>query len=93
MAALIAYRHVLRSVRLAFQGDIATLTAARFQARQTFEHNRNLEGEEAKNGISHAEDVARILRENIVQGIAQEQDKQLYSTQHGPCNEWCWIMC
>lgn len=103
--ALAAYRHVLRSAQLAFQGslragfrewiqllarpqtdrglsgDHLVLAAARKQARDTFEQNKTLQqgSEEVENGIKHAEDVARILRENIVQGEAAEKPDH-YST-------------
>ncbi|KAF2009772.1 mitochondrial zinc maintenance protein 1, mitochondrial [Aaosphaeria arxii CBS 175.79] len=68
--ALQAYRHILRSTRVAFQGDFNTLAAARWQARQTFEKNRGLPtgSEELTKQITHAEDVAKFLRANVVQG-------------------------
>jgi len=69
--ALAAYRHLLRSTRIAFQGDLPTLTAARRAARDNFDQNRALaSAEETSKIIQHAEDVAKILRENVVQGKA-----------------------
>jgi complex III assembly factor LYRM7 len=96
--ALAAYRHVLRSTRIAFQGisilsvgdsrnsqvqtgDFNTLIAARGQARHNFEANRGLpEGsEEMSKSITHAEEVAKFLRENVVQGQAMDKDPSSYS--------------
>jgi complex III assembly factor LYRM7 len=88
--ALVAYRHILRSARIAFQGelpewmemqvskpaadarpgDTSLLHAAQKQAREAFRSNASLapEGPSAVAAIEHAEGVAKILRENIVQG-------------------------
>lgn len=57
-------------------GDLPTLTAARLQVRQGFESNRGLStgSDEVNKGIQYAEDVALILRQNVVQGQAQEGD-------------------
>jgi len=76
--ALAAYRHILRSTRIAFQGDIPTLTAARRAARDGFEQNRDLPPEEKSKSIQYAEDVAKVLRENLVQGKAVEGDESRY---------------
>jgi len=67
--ALAAYRHLLRSTRVAFEGDYHLLHAARKQARDSFNSLRSLNAssEEATKGIVHAEEVARLLRHNIVQ--------------------------
>ena len=98
--ALAAYRHLLRSSRIAFQGisrflqsnftscippfslsppqshtnpakgDIPTLTAARQEITTRFRANRALPSSspEATQEIAHAEEVAKILLQNIVQG-------------------------
>jgi len=68
--ALAAYRHVLRAARLAFQGDAPLLHAAQQQARAGFRQNASLSPDDptVATAIEHAEGVARILRENIVQG-------------------------
>ncbi|KAF1982299.1 hypothetical protein K402DRAFT_438651 [Aulographum hederae CBS 113979] len=78
--ALPAYRHLLRSARIAFQGDTIRLSAALSQARAGFEMNRNLPSSspEAAQQITHAEDVARILRENLVQGQAMDEAGDRY---------------
>ncbi|KAF2398431.1 hypothetical protein EJ06DRAFT_497110 [Trichodelitschia bisporula] len=68
--ALAAYRHVLRSARIAFQDDLSTLKAAQRAARDGFEKYRHESSDKAAEHIHHAEDVAKILRENIVQGRA-----------------------
>ena len=91
--ALVAYRNLLRSARIAFQGmilptcaeaisthtctgDMPTLFAARAEARKNFEQNRHLSAgsEELSKSITHAEEVAKFLRENVVQGQATEGD-------------------
>ncbi|KAF2262457.1 mitochondrial zinc maintenance protein 1, mitochondrial [Lojkania enalia] len=78
--ALAAYRHVLRSTRIAFQGDFNTLIAARYQARKNFEENRELPtgSEELSKQIIHAEEVAKFLRENLVQGQARDNEPGSY---------------
>lgn len=58
-----------------------TLFAARAEARKKFESNRDLRvgSEELQASLVHAEEVAKFLRENVVQGqAAAEQDS--YST-------------
>ncbi|CZR63702.1 probable Mitochondrial zinc maintenance protein 1, mitochondrial [Phialocephala subalpina] len=68
--ALQAYRHLLRSTRLAFQGDIPLLHAARQEARSNFRKNASLSIDDPALGtaIAHAEEVAKFLAENVVQG-------------------------
>lgn len=63
------------------------LLGARNQARQAFEQARAFpEGsEEMTKGIQHAEDVAQILRENVVQGEAGLDDGQ-YSASMYTCS-------
>ncbi|KAL8682831.1 MAG: hypothetical protein Q9186_001160 [Xanthomendoza sp. 1 TL-2023] len=72
--ALSAYRNLLRSARIAFQGDTRVLTSALATARSNFEASRSLpsNSSEAQAAISHAEEVAVILRRNIVQGRGGE---------------------
>ncbi|KAF1959675.1 mitochondrial zinc maintenance protein 1, mitochondrial [Byssothecium circinans] len=74
--ALQAYRHLLRSTRVAFQGDMPTLIAARYKARSHFEENRGLAtgSKELSEQITHAEEVAKFLRENVVQGEAVDRE-------------------
>ena len=55
------------------------LVSARSQARQKFEENRSLQSgsDELTKQITMAEEVAKFLRENLVQG--QAQDNNSYS--------------
>jgi len=68
--ALQAYRHLLRSTRLAFAGDAPLLHAARAEARNGFQQNVTLSpgSPELAAAVAHAEEVAQILKENVVQG-------------------------
>jgi complex III assembly factor LYRM7 len=68
------YRYLLRSMGIAFQGDTVTLQAARKEARNRFEANRNLtvDAPEALEAISEARNVGKFLRENLVQGVKDE---------------------
>ncbi|KAI0599557.1 hypothetical protein F4775DRAFT_591343 [Biscogniauxia sp. FL1348] len=69
-AALPAYRNLLRAARTAFQGDDRVLTAARASIREGFRAKASLEpsSPELPDAIKHAEEVASILRQNVVQG-------------------------
>ncbi|KAL5115750.1 Mitochondrial zinc maintenance protein 1, mitochondrial [Pleosporales sp. CAS-2024a] len=55
-------------------GDMDTLFAARAEARKKFESNRSLApgSDELSQQITHAQDVAKCLRENVVQGQATD---------------------
>jgi complex III assembly factor LYRM7 len=57
-------------------GDMNTLFAARAEARKNFESNRNLTAGSAElsKQITHAEEVAKFLRENVVQGQAKDDE-------------------
>jgi hypothetical protein len=63
-------------------GDTNVLSAARVEVRKNFESNRHLQtgSEEFQKSLAHANEVAKFLRENVVQGEATEGDK--YSTGH-----------
>jgi len=76
--ALAAYRHLLRSVRIAFQGDIPVLHAARSTIRENFRKNSSLDPVDPAYApaIAHAEEVAKLLRENIVQGQKVEGEEK-----------------
>ncbi|KAI8937369.1 Mitochondrial zinc maintenance protein 1, mitochondrial [Plenodomus lindquistii] len=83
--ALVAYRNLLRSTRIAFQGDMTVLSAARAEVRKNFESNRSLSAgsDEYTKQIAHAEEVAKFLRENVVQGQATDTDQyQLRIHEH-----------
>jgi complex III assembly factor LYRM7 len=51
-----------------------TLTAARAQARRDFDSNRNLRvgSEELQKSLVFADEVAKFLRENVVQGQSKD---------------------
>lgn len=76
-----AYRHLLRSARLAFQGDAPLLHAAKSEARASFLKNASLTPTDPAYApaIAHAEEVAKILRENIVQGKRVEEGSDKFS--------------
>lgn len=50
------------------------LSAARLEARKNFENNRGLatDSEEYASQVTHAQEVAKFLRENVVQGQAAD---------------------
>jgi complex III assembly factor LYRM7 len=64
-----------------YKGDLNTLVAARHEARKNFEGNRGLapDSEEYAKQVTHAEEVAKFLRENVVQGQALDKDQEKYS--------------
>lgn len=78
--ALVAYRHLLRSTRLAFAGDAPLLKAARSEARNNFRSNASLSAgsPEALAAVKHAEEVAQILKQNVVQGRQLKEDPDRY---------------
>lgn len=75
--ALAAYRGLLRAAQIAFEGDLRTLSAAKQQIRQSFQANSGLSPSDPNTqpAIQHAVDVAKFLKENVVQGKRQEDDK------------------
>lgn len=74
--ALSAYRSLLRSARLAFQGDAPILAAAQVQIRNEFRQKASIEPSDAPAAIQHAQEVAKVLRENVVQGKKTEEGGQ-----------------
>ncbi|KAF2086691.1 mitochondrial zinc maintenance protein 1, mitochondrial [Saccharata proteae CBS 121410] len=72
--AISAYRNLLRSTRIAFHGDVATLNAARAEVHKQFVAKRSLEpgSQESMDSLAYAAEVSKILRQNVVQG---EQDR------------------
>lgn len=107
--ALVAYRNLLRSARIAFQGTLAillqkvacspsvgdmnTLFAARAEARRNFESHRDLPAgsEETSKQVAHAEEVAKFLRENVVQGQAAETQGNYSRSSKVPIERWMLI--
>ncbi|KAF0330547.1 mitochondrial zinc maintenance protein 1 mitochondrial [Colletotrichum asianum] len=69
-----AYRHLWRAARIAFKGDDRVLTAARQQIRQGFRDQASLAPSDPslRQAVEKAEDIAKILRQNIVQGKQDE---------------------
>ncbi|KAF2488023.1 hypothetical protein BDY17DRAFT_243217 [Neohortaea acidophila] len=67
---LATYRHLLRATRIAFRDDEPTLTASRHYARDQFRKDGRLASGSTEAGqcVEHAQDVTKILRENVVQG-------------------------
>ncbi|KAI9046960.1 hypothetical protein LZ554_009035 [Drepanopeziza brunnea f. sp. 'monogermtubi'] len=82
--ALPAYRSLLRSARLAFAGDAPLLKAARQEAHHAFRKNAALSPEDPllAPAIAHANDVAKILRENVVQGKLENDRYKLRIHEH-----------
>lgn len=68
--ALQAYRSLLRATRLTFQGDERLLTNARDQIRAGFREKAALSPTDpaVAPAVQHAQQVAAMLRENVVQG-------------------------
>ncbi len=67
-------------------GDLRMLSAARYTARSNFNTNRSLSAgsPEAEAARTHAEEVALILRKNIVQGEQAEGEGEKYRE----CFQW-----
>ncbi|KAK8191244.1 mitochondrial zinc maintenance protein 1, mitochondrial [Phyllosticta capitalensis] len=85
VSATAAYRNLLRSIRIAFEGDVAVMNAARFEARNNFEANRSLseDSKDLEKSIAKANDVAKFLKENLVQGQVKDDGKyQLRIHEH-----------
>lgn len=78
--SVVAYRHLLRAARIAFQGDAPILTAAQSQIRTEFRSKATLDPSDASvpAAIQHAEEVARFLRENVVQGKKLDEGENRY---------------
>ncbi|KTW30800.1 hypothetical protein T552_00512 [Pneumocystis carinii B80] len=70
LEVLSSYRNLLRAVNVAFKDDLQLLKTSKKQIRNTYYHDKdkNLSEEEIQKKIKHANDVASILRKNIVQG-------------------------
>jgi hypothetical protein len=77
---LSSYRYLLRSISIAFRGDNATLLAAKNEARKRFNLGRDMaaESSEAVEAVNEARSVGKFLRQNIVQGI-KDEESEIYS--------------
>ncbi|KAK8102352.1 Mitochondrial zinc maintenance protein 1- mitochondrial [Apiospora sp. TS-2023a] len=84
MAAIAAYRNLWRSARIAFQGDKPTLEAAQTQIRMGFRQHADLKPSDPKvaEEIHHAQDVATILKQNVVQGKREGDTYKLRIHEH-----------
>ena len=62
-------------------GDLPTLSAARNHVRSVFEENRSLSpaSEEYTKSVAEAEEVAKFLKHNVVQGQALGDEEGSYS--------------
>ncbi|KAF7560053.1 hypothetical protein G7046_g4118 [Stylonectria norvegica] len=78
MAALVAYRNLMRAARLAFQGDAPILSAAQTQIRSEFRQQLPSDST-VPDAIQRAEEVAKVLRENVVQGKQSDDEQDKYS--------------
>ncbi|KAI1343541.1 hypothetical protein F5Y15DRAFT_412325 [Xylariaceae sp. FL0016] len=82
--ALPAYRSLLRAARIAFTGDERILSAARSSIRDGFRANAALEpsSPQSQDAVKHAEEVASILRSNVVQGKKEGENYKLRIHEH-----------
>jgi complex III assembly factor LYRM7 len=60
-------------------GDTHILSAAQLQIRNEFRQKASIDAPGATAAIQHAEEVAKVLRENVVQGKKTEEGKDTYS--------------
>ncbi|KAI8362024.1 hypothetical protein B0O80DRAFT_493058 [Mortierella sp. GBAus27b] len=85
---LTAYRNLLKVQRLTFKGDHITLTAARHKTYTEFNSKRNETDEvKIKEQLELANQVASLLRHNLVQGVRVEGDDNLYALKLTPEHE------
>lgn len=75
VSPLLPFRYLANTT----QGDAPLLHAARTEARNSFQKNAMLSpnSPESVAAVSHAEEVAKILKQNVVQGKKEGED--LYS--------------
>lgn len=69
-------------------GDASTLTAAQYEIRKNFDRTRSLllDSEETSKRIAQAEEIAKFLRENVVQGEAVDAEASRYSMWRVHCS-------
>jgi hypothetical protein len=60
-------------------GDAPILSAAQLQIRNEFRQKATIDASDAPAAIKHAEEVAKVLRQNVVQGRRTEEGKDSYS--------------
>ncbi|KAG4306502.1 hypothetical protein PORY_000490 [Pneumocystis oryctolagi] len=71
---LSSYRNLLRAIKVAFKDDIPLLSASKKQIRDVFYQDKGkiLSENEIYKKVLYANDVANILRKNVVQGRLNE---------------------
>ncbi|CCD22869.1 Mzm1p NDAI_0A07150 [Naumovozyma dairenensis CBS 421] len=71
--ALRAYRHGLRATKIAFNNDTRMLVASRVQMREAMRNSstKNSNETEIQHEIKHLEEVAILLKRNVVQGVKE----------------------
>ncbi|KAH6854788.1 hypothetical protein B0I37DRAFT_363026 [Chaetomium sp. MPI-CAGE-AT-0009] len=84
MAALTAYRNLMRAARIAFEGDVRTLDAAKQSIRQGFRDKASLPPSDPSipPAIQHAQEVASFLKANLVQGKREGETYKLRIHEH-----------
>ncbi|KAL2161006.1 hypothetical protein VTH06DRAFT_8719 [Thermothelomyces fergusii] len=84
MAAIQAYRNLLRAARIAFDGDVRMLDAAKQSIRQGFRDKASLPASDPSiaPAIQHAEEVASFLKANLVQGRREGDIYKLRIHEH-----------
>lgn len=60
-------------------GDAPILSAAQLQIRNEFRQKASADAADASVAIKHAEEVAKVLRQNVVQGQRTEEGKDTFS--------------
>lgn len=60
-------------------GDAPILSAAQLQIRNEFRQKASVDAADASAAIKHAEEVAKVLRQNVVQGQRTEEGKDTFS--------------
>lgn len=60
-------------------GDAPILSAAQLQIRNEFRQKALADAADASAAIKHAEEVAKVLRQNVVQGQRTEEGKDTFS--------------
>ncbi|EXA39845.1 hypothetical protein FOQG_14353 [Fusarium oxysporum f. sp. raphani 54005] len=59
-------------------GDAPILSAAQLQIRNEFRQKASIDAADASAAIKHAEEVAKVLRQNVVQGQRTEEGKDTF---------------
>lgn len=70
------------------EGDAPILSAAQLQIRNEFRQKASIDASTAPAAIKHAEDVAKVLRQNVIQGQKTEEDDNTYSECELDCGGW-----